>query len=116
MQSDASYWLNKLAKWRSFFAGWQLGTRSDTDPECAAVKDHREATLIQRVEVTAIVGLLIKKGILTAEEFTDASVEEAKLLDADFERRFDGYSTSMSGLHMDIPRAAETARKMHFKP
>jgi hypothetical protein len=32
--------LQKLAKWRLIFAGWQLGTRLKGDPECDAVRDH----------------------------------------------------------------------------
>lgn len=46
--------LNKLAKWRSVFAGWQLGTRLKEDPECQAVKDHREVTILLRAEVSAL--------------------------------------------------------------
>src|SRR5438067_1656730 len=38
--------LNRLTKWRSVFCGWQLGTRSSTDPEAQAVRDHREATML----------------------------------------------------------------------
>lgn len=53
--------LNKLTKWRMVFAGWQLGTRPKGDPECDAVRDHREATMIQRVEISALSRLLIKK-------------------------------------------------------
>ena len=36
---------NRLTKWRSVFAGWQLGTRAKGDPECDAVRDHREVTI-----------------------------------------------------------------------
>lgn len=49
--------LEKLGKWRSLFAGWQLGTRLDNDPECQAVRDHREVTMLLRTEVNAA-GLL----------------------------------------------------------
>lgn len=35
-------WLNVVCKWRSLFAGWQLGTRPKGDPESDAVRDHRE--------------------------------------------------------------------------
>jgi hypothetical protein len=63
-------WLNRLAKWRTVFAGWQLGTRAKGDPESDAVRDHREATILQRAELTALTSLLIKKQIITAAEFT----------------------------------------------
>jgi hypothetical protein len=67
--------LNKLAKWRSVFAGWQLGTRSEDDAECKAVRDHREVTIVLRAEVNAITGLLIEKGVFTVEEW-DARLED----------------------------------------
>src|SRR5205809_59165 len=46
--------LNRLTKWRSVFAGWQLGTRPLGDPECDAVRDHREVTILMRAELTTI--------------------------------------------------------------
>jgi len=58
--SDA---LNKFAKWRTWFASWQLGTRSDHDGECSAVKDHREVTMLLRAEVNALTKVLIDKGV-----------------------------------------------------
>jgi hypothetical protein len=106
--------LQKLAKWRSFFASWQLGTRTDTDGETKAVKHHREATILLRAEVTALAGLLIKKGIITQEEFQTSLEEEAGLLDKDYERAFPGFSTSGEGLHMDLPAAYATMRALGF--
>ena len=103
--------LNKLAKWRTVFASWQLGTRSDTDPECKAVKDHREATILLRAEVTALTGLMLRKGLATQEELQEAILEEATALDQAYERRFPGFSTSESGVHMKMPEAAETMRR-----
>lgn len=94
--------MNKLAKWRSVFAAWQLGTRSDTDQECKAVKDHREVTIFLRAETSALVGLLIEKGVFTEAEWTDALEREARLLDADFEERFKGMRSTPSGISMDI--------------
>lgn len=61
-------WLNRLCKWRSILAGWQLGTRADTDPECQAVRDHREVTLLLRAEVNALTQLLVCGGVFTEEE------------------------------------------------
>jgi hypothetical protein len=57
--------LNILTKWRTIFAGWQLGTRPKGDPECDAVRDHRELSMILRAEVTAFTGLLREKGVFT---------------------------------------------------
>ncbi len=102
--------LEKLAKWRAVFAGWQLGTRSDQDPECRAVRDHREATLMLRAEANALLGLLVGKGLLTEAEWAEALAREARQLDSDLERRFPGFRTTSSGLVIDPAKAAETTR------
>jgi hypothetical protein len=94
--------LNRLTKWRSVFAGWQLGTRSDTDAECRAVKDHREVTILLRCEVSTLVGLLIEKGVFTVEEFNDALGVEADRLSEDYARRFPGMRATNSGIAYDF--------------
>jgi len=101
--------LNRLTKWRSVFAGWQLGTRAKGDPECDAVRDHREVTIILRTEVTALSGLLIKKGLITQEEYLQAIIEEADLLSNDYEKRFPGMAATDIGIRYD-KRAAETMK------
>lgn len=108
--------VNKLAKWRTVFAGWQLGTRPKGDPESDAVRDHREVTILLRAEVTALTGLLIAKGIFTAEEFTDAYAEEAKKLDADYEKRFPGITTDQMGLKLDAVKMREHGTMAGWKP
>jgi len=102
--------LNRLAKWRTVFAGWQLGTRAATDPECQAVRDHREATIILRAESSALIGLLVKKDIFTAEEWSIAIGDEADRLDADYARKFPGFESSEEGLVIDPVRARETMK------
>ncbi len=57
--------LNRLAKWRNHFAGWQLGTRMRGDAEYEAVRDHREVTILLRAEQSAMAGLLLRKGVIT---------------------------------------------------
>lgn len=99
--------LNKLTKWRALFAGWQLGTRSIEDPECQAVRDHREVTLLLRAEVSALVSLLIESGVFTEKDWHDALYREAVQLDKDMEGRFPGASTSEMGLHFDVSRGGE---------
>lgn len=112
--------LNKLAKWRLVFAGWQLGTRSRSDGEARAVKDHREVTMFLRAEVSALTGLLIRKGVFTAEEFTEELAAEAVRLDADYEKKFPGFRTEYDpaagdeGVHMELPLAGETMRRLGF--
>lgn len=108
--------LNKLAKWRKFFASWQLGTRADTDGEYRAVADQRELLIIMRAELNALTGLLIRKGVITQPEFQAAAEREAKGLDKDYQERFPGFSTSEAGLHMKLPEALETMRTLGFPP
>lgn len=108
--------VNKLAKWRSVFASWQLGTRLDTDGECRAVKDHREVTIMLRAEVSALTGLLEKKGVFTRVEFTQALLEEVEKLDADYEKRFPGMRATEMGIAYDVPEASETIRRFGFPP
>lgn len=104
--SDA---LNRLAKWRVLLTGWQVGTRAKGDPEADAVKDHREATLLLRVESSAIANLLIEKKVFTKEEFEDQLVVECDELHKMLERRFPGVSATATGLVFD-ERAKDTLK------
>lgn len=101
MSGSAYAALNRLAKWRTLLAGWQLGTRPKGDPECDAVRDHREVTLLLRAEVTALTGLLIDKGVFTAEEFAGRVGLEADLLSSVLADRFPGVTATDNGLIMD---------------
>lgn len=101
---------NKLAKWRSVFAGWQLGTRTDSDPECQAVRDHREATILLRAEVNALTKCLLDAGVFTARDFTEQLIVECEHLSAMYERKFPGMRADESGITYDLPLAAETMK------
>lgn len=102
--------LNRLAKWRSVFAGWQLGTRTDSDPESQAVRDHRESTLLQRIELSAITRLLIEKGVFTLEEMQIQLLDETEAMEAMLEKRFPGFKATAAGMQMDVAKAAETMK------
>lgn len=93
--------LNVLAKWRVLFTGWQLGTRPKGDPEGDAVRDHREATIVLRAEMSALTGLLVKREIITHDEWLAALEREATALNADYERKFPGVTASLDGLTLD---------------
>lgn len=93
--------LNILAKWRSHFTSWQLGTRSKGDPEGDALRDHREATILLRAEVTALVAVLCDKGIIELDEFLVALEKEAQELCAAYERRWPGVTATETGLTYD---------------
>lgn len=115
-QARYSYMLNLLAKWRSVFAGWQLGTRPKDDPECNAVRDHRELTMLIRAELTAISGILLKKNICSHQELLDAIANEAHHLNKGNEERFPGFSASEMGIEVDVEKANATAKRYNFKP
>ena len=102
--------LQRLAKWRAVFAGWQLGTRAKGDPESDAVRDHREVTILMRAELNTMVGLLVAKGVFTAEEWTAALDREAEQLSADYARRFPGFKATDYGLEISTAIAADTTR------
>lgn len=98
--------LQRVTKWRVLFTGWQLGTRAKGDPEGDAVRDHRELTILLRVEVSALVGLLMRKGVITETEYDAALEREANQLDKDYQRRFPGVRATDDGLEIDA-RALE---------
>jgi hypothetical protein len=97
--------LERLCKWRSLFAGWQLGTRPGDDPESQAVRDHREATILLRAELSALTRLLVEAGVFTAAEFSVAVGNEAEELNASYEERFPGVTATANGLSFDTEKA-----------
>lgn len=99
---------NRLAKWRAAFAGWQLGTRPSQDPECQAVRDHREVTMMLRAEVNALSELLRSKGVFTDEEWLNKLAEEYALLADLYETKFPGMEATDYGLKIDPLNAAKT--------
>jgi len=105
--------LNRLAKWRVVLVSWQLGTRLADDPECQAVKDHREVTILLRAEVSTLIGLCVRHGLFTTEDYQRALMEEAEMLNKNYERLFPGMKATDIGMQYDR-RAAETMR--NWKP
>jgi hypothetical protein len=105
---SAINWMERLGKWRTVFCGWQLGTRAKGDPEADAVRDHREATMMLRAEVSAMSQLLVRKGVFTPLEYTDQVHEEARLLCRMYERKFPGFKATDDGLTIDATIAKDT--------
>jgi len=108
--------LEKLAKWRKFFASWQVGTVPAGDGRYKAVADHREASILMRAELSALTGLLLRKGAFAEQEWRDSLELEARQLDHDYEERFPGWRSLPEGLSMKLPEAVETTRKLGFPP
>lgn len=108
--------LNILCKFRVLLTGWQLGTRAKGDPEGDAVRDQREALLVHRVELTALTALLISKGVLTAQEFTDQIEVEAEFLTKALEEKFLGVTAHEDGLRIDLKVVQAAGTFSGWKP
>jgi hypothetical protein len=108
--------LERVTKWRTLLAGWQTGSRPKGDPECDAIRDHRELSIILRVEGSALVGLLIAKGIIAQAEWEQALEREANLLSLDYEKRFPGVKATGHGLTIDAERVAKLGWMKSWKP
>lgn len=101
---------NRVAKWRSVLTGWQLGTRPDTDPECQAVRDHREATMMLRAEVSALTALLVASTDVSLDDYKRQLIVELEALDKMYEARFPGFKAMGYGMSIDPRIAVETQR------
>jgi hypothetical protein len=108
--------LNRLTKWRGHFAGWQLGTRLRDDPESQAVRDHREVSMLLRVEVNALIDLLTKKGIVSAAELDAAIEREANTLGTAYEKRWPGVRATDDGLAYDFARINKAGWMKGWRP
>lgn len=102
--------LNRLAKWRSVFASWQLGTRRSDDPECQAVRDARELLLMIRVEVNALTKCCFDKGVFTREQFLTQILDECEHTQQQLEQRFPGFTATDEGMSIDVAQAAATMK------
>lgn len=109
--------LQKLCKWRTVLAGWHGGSMGKDAPGCRALRDEAEMRLLMRAELNALAGLLIAKGVFTAEEFTRQLDIEAAHLDRSYERRFPGFRTTPDGVDIyDTDMAHETTKRLGFPP
>jgi hypothetical protein len=109
--------LNKLCKWRSVLAGWHGGSMGKDAPGCRALRDEADMRLLMLTELNALAGLLIAKGVFTAEEFTRQIDIEAAELDRSYERRFPGFRTTTTGIEIyDSDLANDTTKRLGFPP
>lgn len=104
---------NRLAKWRSWFAGWQLGTQPADHGPTRAVRDAAEARLLMRAELTALASVLLTKGLMTQDEYQEAIAREADFVSESLSIRFPGVTATETGLTMD-QRAVDTMRREGF--
>lgn len=116
MRASLDRALQRLTKWRRVLAAWQLGSAAmDGDartcrPHVAAVRDHREVTLLMRAELSAVVGLLVKRGPFTLDEFEEQLEAEAMHLDLAHEAKFPGITATATGLTFENPEALRTVQ------
>lgn len=108
MSNMSINWIERLGKWRTVFAGWQLGTRAKGDPECDAVRDHRELTMALRAELNALTQILLSKGLFTAVEYVDQFQIEAKHLCEAYERKFPGFKATDYGIEINTTIGRDT--------
>lgn len=113
-QERADAALNRLCKWRTFFAGWQLGTQLDSHGPTRAVRNEVDARLILRAEVSALSALLVEKGVFTVDELNEAVAREADFLAEALAKRYDGFEATDEGLKVDAERAVRTMRALGF--
>jgi hypothetical protein len=106
--------LNRLTKWRTFFASWQLGTRPPEDGELRAIKHHLEMSMIMRAELSALVFLLTEKGVFTEQEWYDALSAEATALSSIYAKSFPGWKATDQGMSMKLPEARQTMQELGF--
>jgi hypothetical protein len=102
--------LNRLAKWRSIFAGWQLGTRAKGDPESDAVRDHREVTILMRAELSALVYLLVERKVFTEQDWSRQLEIEANELSKAYERKFPGAKATDIGMDLNVALWRDTTQ------
>lgn len=101
-----------LAKWRRVLMWWQLGKRDKGDAEGDAVADHREATILMRVELNALAALLIQKQVFTAMELTAQVEVEAEHLSDAYSQMFPGLIATPDGITGSIPEAGLTLGRL----
>jgi len=104
--------LERITKWRRVLMNWQLGARMKGDPEADAVVDHRELSILLRVEATALAALLIQKGVFTAVEYTAQCHVEAEALEKEYQEKFPGYRSVDDGMVVDLPEGLLTIKRL----
>lgn len=92
--------LNRLCKWRNYFAAWQFGSFAKGEREYDAIADHREMSIMTRVELNVICRLLVETKIVTLEQFRDALEAESVHLMEVYTDSFPGVFATDDGLEV----------------
>lgn len=111
--------LSKLAHWRYILVAWHRGRHTlHTQGQADPLADAMEKWLTLRVEVSALVTLLVNKKVFSNEEFLSQMVKSARYYDAQMQREFKGFATHLStGLEIEDEAQAElTMKRLNFPP
>lgn len=110
--------LERLTKWRRVLAAWQFGAdylmvdKEHCPAPVAAVRDHRELSLLMRAELSALVILLVEKGVFTVDEWEAQLEHEAMHLDVINEQKFPGFVAGDDGMTLHNPEALRTLQSL----
>lgn len=102
--------LQRVVRWHTVLAGRVLGSRAEDDPQCKGYRDIFDKMILLRVEMTAMTGLLLEKGIFTMDEFMEKCRTEAEELDKMYEKQFPGVQTHLNGIVIDPQVFVKTTR------
>jgi len=78
-----------------------LQQREELQLPAEAVRDHREATILLRVEVSALAALLIDNGVFTTDDWASQLLEECRLLEEGYQKSWPGAASSDDGMVYD---------------
>ena len=71
---------------------------------------------VSRAELSAVMALLIAKGVFTYEELVTQLEFEADAMHKFLEVKFDGARATQEGLAIDTQRYLETTKRLGFPP
>jgi hypothetical protein len=99
--------LNKVCHWGMLLAGRIGGTLRAEDPRSKGYRDLFQKYIALRTEVSALTHVLVKRRIITTDEFARQIIVEATELDKIYEAQFPGFITTDDGLEIvDVEKAS----------
>lgn len=106
--------MNRVVKWAGFFTRWQLSKYTKDDPQVRALEKINQARIVARIEMNAIVKLMLLKGVITQDEFYQQMIEEAADFDRGMMQEYRGFHVTDTGVsaHEGFD---ETAQRIGFK-
>ncbi len=102
---------NILAKWRRFFANWELGSQWEGTNRYKATANNWELLMLVRAEVNGLTKILFEKDIISSEEFDAIMAEEYTHLSEEYSKKYSGIIANEDGLTFKIPDSLESLDK-----